>query len=358
MNKKILILFFIIAGFIISCAHNREISNVDDSNGNGLDKLPQISYEGDETQIEGEENTVLETKDDQNVTQEMVTEPSTEQISLVTLPSASELNNIEKKENIEEVKVENKPITKDQTKVAPVKRVKKKVEVKNILATIPRKTILKGNILLNRYYIMRKGDTAETLSLLFYGVTDKASDIKKWNQNVQWKSGEILLYASPLLPSDTNMLSFYEERNVSTHEYSVSSGDTLLTIAQKWHNSSDRWKEIGITNGVLPSDSLSPGKILILYPKDLSVYSFDATNHSEYKSKNDNALSSLEEKISELEKNTTKEMDENRPQLAEPKIGSFRFWKYVAIVALVFFIILFFYNRRKKNLSGEDNLDS
>ncbi len=143
--------------------------------------------------------------------------------------------------------------------------------VSSRLPRIPKMAIQKGGVSLNRFYFIRKGDTAEGLATLILGSAGKAALLKKWNAGL-WKPGMLLFYASVTDPSDKQMQSFYQERNVSSEPYQIGRGDWLSKIAAKRYRSPMSWKEIAVLNGIRTPDSIENGKRISLYPSDLSGY--------------------------------------------------------------------------------------
>lgn len=135
--------------------------------------------------------------------------------------------------------------------------------------TIPTQAINKGGASLNRYYFARKGDTAESLSQLFYGSADHTKEIAKWNGK-SLKAGSLVFFVSADQPDDNEMSSFYEEQGISTDTYTVKAGDQLSTIAQEKYGNVLSWKEIASLNHLQNPDQINPGQTLTLLPTQMT----------------------------------------------------------------------------------------
>lgn len=171
--------------------------------------------------------------------------------------------------------------------------------------------------LLNRFYILRNSDSAEELSVVIYGTSDRADDLKGWNANAKWKAGQTVYYVSPLQPADGEMKSFYQERGIVAQEYEVRPGDSLSSIAQGTYGHPSSWKEISVVNNVANPDRVEVGTRLSLFPVDLSSYALDSSTVPGQATKEtaslDEEINDLESEISDLEK----ELGANAPQKAQ-----------------------------------------
>ncbi len=136
---------------------------------------------------------------------------------------------------------------------------------------IPGRAITRKGVLLNRFYFVRKGDTAKSVSSLFYGTPDHSTELTAWNGGT-WKPGKLIYYQSTSEAKDTKMRSFYQERSVPAEDYIVSGSDTLARIATKKLGSAGSWKEIAVVNGLDSPGSLERGQKLSIYPGKLSQY--------------------------------------------------------------------------------------
>jgi len=135
--------------------------------------------------------------------------------------------------------------------------------------TIPTQAISKAGANLNRYYFARSGDSADSLSQLFYGSTDNSKEIAKWNGK-SFKAGSLVYFVSADQPDDSEMSSFYEEQGISTDTYTVKAGDQLSTIAQNKYGNVQSWKEIASLNHLTNPDHISPGQQLTLLPTQMT----------------------------------------------------------------------------------------
>lgn len=149
-------------------------------------------------------------------------------------------------------------------------KVSSEKRTRSALPNIPTKTVKKGKHVLNRYYFLRKTDTAKTLSQLFYGDDSHAQEIVKWNGSEKtWKAGKLMFYISADQPDDTEMDSFYHEQGVTGENYLVKTGDQLASIAKEKYGDVMSWKEIAIHNKLQSPHALNPGDTLVLLPHPL-----------------------------------------------------------------------------------------
>jgi hypothetical protein len=139
-------------------------------------------------------------------------------------------------------------------------------------------TVVRDGSTLNRYYYMRSGDTAETLSTLFYDNNDRAAELVEWNGPVSsWAPGKVIYYRSAKQADDTRLVSYYMEAGVEAEEVTMLPGDTLRTIASQRYGSQDSWREIAALNGIRnEADALAGGK-LKMYPPALATTELKAT---------------------------------------------------------------------------------
>jgi nucleoid-associated protein YgaU len=193
--------------------------------------------------------------------------------------------------------------------VAPKKKRSSKVRRAKLQLELPTQPVEKKGELLNRFYVVRNGDTPERVSELMYGNKDRAEDLKSWNGDA-WKTGSIVFYLSPLQPADGEMRSFYTERGMVPTEYEVKQGDTLATIAAATYGAKDSWMEIGLLNGIHSPEGVEPGRRLALFPADLSGYSLKAETPKSATSSPqlDKQIDTLETQISKLEADIKKDM--------------------------------------------------
>lgn len=143
---------------------------------------------------------------------------------------------------------------------------------------IPAKALNRGGTVLNRFYFVRAGDTRTSVAELLYGDKNRAKDLAKWNAG--FRPGKAIYYQSASNPSDGEMRSFYQERNVPGEEYVVRPGDWLSRIAQSRFRSPWSWTEIAVTNGIDRPERIAKGTKIALYPKDLSSFRTDGAGNA------------------------------------------------------------------------------
>jgi LysM repeat protein len=138
------------------------------------------------------------------------------------------------------------------------------------LPQIPTKPIWRKGEALNRYYVLRSKDSAESVSNLIYGTADRANSLSSWNTG-SWDAGRVILYVSADAPKDKDVKSFYEERGLAAQSYVVKEGDWLSKIAASNYGSPKSWKEIAIVNHLASPNNISTGTTIQLYPTTLAA---------------------------------------------------------------------------------------
>ena len=111
---------------------------------------------------------------------------------------------------------------------------------------------------LNTVYIVRPGDSPESVAQKIFGVADTAS-IYASNPHLRssFKTGDKLYYQSPNRPTDTNrMLTFYEDNNIPSQSRVLRSGENVRSIAMDLLGDPSSWKEIWATNMNLQSKGI------------------------------------------------------------------------------------------------------
>jgi len=127
----------------------------------------------------------------------------------------------------------------------------------------------------NRYYFVRPGDTAESLSTLFYGDENQSAELEAINGEFSsWKPGMALYYRASNAPDDETVKSFYEDQNVTSEAYTIEKGDTLSQIAEQLFGNSNNWSELSIANEMTNPDRIFTGSVLFVYPNQLAEYAF------------------------------------------------------------------------------------
>lgn len=138
--------------------------------------------------------------------------------------------------------------------------------------SIPKESFEMEGVRLNRFYVLRTGDTAPSVSKMIFGHPNRSAELLSRVGTRSWRPGEILFYNSPDNPEDTTMKSFYEERGVTTEPHTVSAGESLAAVAKARYGSPKSWREIAAVNG-LTSTEITVGTTLMLVPVDLHGYS-------------------------------------------------------------------------------------
>ncbi len=129
---------------------------------------------------------------------------------------------------------------------------------------IPGRAMTRKGVSLNRYYFLRQGDTAKSVSELLYGDASHAKSLKKWNKG-NWMAGKVIYYASATQADDAQMISFYDERGLTPDEHKVGKGETMSTIAKKLLGSRSSWKELAVVNGLTRPDGLKRGQTIKVF---------------------------------------------------------------------------------------------
>ncbi len=133
-----------------------------------------------------------------------------------------------------------------------------------VLPNIPGSAISRKGANLNRFYFLRAGDNSNNVAELVYGTASKASDLKKWNKG-RWIPGKVVYYTSPTQAEDSQMISLYDERNLTPEEHTVARGESMSSIAKNKLGSLSSWKELAVTNGLSSPDTLSRGQVIKIY---------------------------------------------------------------------------------------------
>lgn len=237
---------------------------------------------------------------------------------------------------------------------------------------------------LNRFYVVRKGDTAESVAQLLLGDEQLSSQIRKWNPAVSWNAGAIVYYASPEQKDDSQMRSFHEERGIVAGEYSVGSGETLAQIAEREYGDASSWKEIAVLNQIRVPSKVDAGATLKLFPKNLAEYSYQVKEEvAKLEPKDsmpiDREINDLETEIASMEKEiddiaqakapaisdvavapepppaTQAELQKGK-QLASVEVNGFlrqNLALILIIAGLGTFLLFYFFVKKSKDLGGD-----
>lgn len=114
---------------------------------------------------------------------------------------------------------------------------------------------MSGKANLNRVYLARHGDTKQGVAEKLYGDKSRAKDLSRWNGFLARgvKTGDKIYYTSPTNPTDTNMLTYYEDVGVPAQNYVTRDGDNLRTVAKNLLGDKESWKEVWSTNADVDS---------------------------------------------------------------------------------------------------------
>jgi len=124
-----------------------------------------------------------------------------------------------------------------------------------------------GGTNLNRVYLGRPGDTAKGVAEKIYGDSSRSSDLRKWNGFLSRgvKNGDKIYYSSPTNPTDTNMLTYYEDVSIPAQNYTSREGDNIREVSKTLLGNTDSWKEIWATNPDIESKGDIPAGLNIRY---------------------------------------------------------------------------------------------
>lgn len=176
---------------------------------------------------------------------------------------------VEKEIQAEEPPVISDPPVLSSTKEEEIVPSKPSYSGRSWTPTIPKFAVKRKGKSLNRFYFVRRGDTANSVSQLIYGNAGQAKNLKKWNPG--WSVGKLVYYSSPIDPNDKSMQSFYQEKQVTPDEYTIQRGDWLSKVAKNKLGNSSSWKEIAVVNGLKRPDAIEVGQKIAIYPKDLTA---------------------------------------------------------------------------------------
>lgn len=128
-----------------------------------------------------------------------------------------------------------------------------------------------GGTNLNRVYVGRPGDTVKGVAEKLYGDSGRSSDLRNWNKFLSRgvKTGDKIYYSSPTNPTDTNMLTYYEDVSIPAQNYVSRDGDNIREVSKTLLGNNDSWKEIWATNPDVESKGDIPGGLNLRYwPED------------------------------------------------------------------------------------------
>jgi len=127
-----------------------------------------------------------------------------------------------------------------------------------------------GKTLVNAVYIVRDGDTAESISQKVFASKDHVKELCKINAyNCQrgLKVGDKMYYNSPQRPNDDTVVkTFYEDAGVQPQIYSAKQGDNIRKVGKDLLGHDRSWMEIWATNEVESKGDLDEGTQLKYWP--------------------------------------------------------------------------------------------
>lgn len=131
-----------------------------------------------------------------------------------------------------------------------------------------------GGTNLNRVYVGRPGDTVKSVAEKLYGDSGRQKDLKNWNSFLSRgvKVGDKIYYQSPTNPTDTTMLTYYEDVSIPAQNYVSRDGDNIREISKTLLGHNDSWKEIWSTNPDVESKGDIPAGLNLRYwPADVAA---------------------------------------------------------------------------------------
>lgn len=149
---------------------------------------------------------------------------------------------------------------------APIAAATSWVPVKKIKSS----AFMIGDANMNRVYLARPGDTRQSVAEKVYGDKSRSKDLLKWNSYLSrgMKTGDKVYYQSATNPTDTNMLTYYEDANIPPQNYVSREGDNIREVSKTLLGDSESWKEVWATNADVESKGDIPAGINIRYWPD------------------------------------------------------------------------------------------
>jgi hypothetical protein len=124
---------------------------------------------------------------------------------------------------------------------------------------------------INRLYIVRDGDTMESVTDKIYGGQRGTEDLYSYNSHFRGKDlkvGDKIYFESPNNPNDQSMKTYYEDVNISPQYYTSQDGDNIRAVAKQLLGHERSWMEIWATNASVESKGEIPGGIQLRYWPD------------------------------------------------------------------------------------------
>ncbi len=127
-----------------------------------------------------------------------------------------------------------------------------------------------GKTLVNAVYLVRDGDTAESISQKVFASTDYVKElcrINAYNCGRGLKVGDKMYYNSPQRPNDDTVVkTFYEDAGVQPQMYSAKQGDNIRRVGKELLGHERSWMELWATNEVESKGDLDEGTQLKYWP--------------------------------------------------------------------------------------------
>lgn len=140
------------------------------------------------------------------------------------------------------------------------------------LAESPRtQSFEKNGETVNRYYFLRLGDSAKSLSALFFGTVRRSEELIAINAE-PWKPGMIVYYRDIENSKKDKLTSFYKARKVASETHKVTEGETLSQIAERLYGHKNNWKELADANEIEKPEGFTAGTSIRAYPQNLARY--------------------------------------------------------------------------------------
>lgn len=143
-------------------------------------------------------------------------------------------------------------------------------------SALPKDSVWKKGHTMNRFYFLRSGDTAEKMAEMIYGDKAKAEELSTWNPGT-WSTGKVIVYESAVTPNDTEMKSFYEERELPSEAYTVKKGEKLAAIAQAIYGDKASVAEIAAFNGLGKNAKVAEGTVINVFPASIPALEKEET---------------------------------------------------------------------------------
>ncbi len=126
----------------------------------------------------------------------------------------------------------------------------------------------KAGVLVNAVYIVREGDTLQSLSQKIFN-SDKSAELTAINPHLkkrEVKVGDKVYYSSPQRTDNQNQLLFYyEDIGQAPQEHFAQAGQNIRQVAEELLGHPNSWKEIWATNPELQSKGLLQKSVSIKY---------------------------------------------------------------------------------------------